>query len=241
MFRTASWVSCANKAESLPPQVDKEYVRLNSTGFGEEVDIDIEDEDCSKNSIKYQIVLKVEEDEKDHSLYGIKLSTNHPSFKLKKSTVLRSFSSFYHLEKILLSSETPNPMLPLKALLWTMSQEQKVEQLTSFLSQILRNKAFLALPAVHLFCQTQLSMEIIKDNMEGRRNDDVAFHKVDEYNEINQTPLKVKEVNQETLLKLKHIWKKPVQPKTHRKNFGDHLDLFSANFVNLLPILHEGL
>ena len=214
MFRTASWVSCANKAESLPPQVDKEYVRLNSTGFGEEVDIDIEDEDCSKNSIKYQIVLKVEEDEKDPSLYGIKLSTNHPSFKLKKSTVLRSFSSFYHLEKILLSSETPNPMLPLKALLWTMSQEQKVEQLTSFLSQILRNKAFLALPAVHLFCQTQLSMEFIKDNMEGRRNDDVTFYKVektDESNEINQKPLKVKEVNQETLLKLKHILKKPAE------------------------------
>ena len=202
MFRIPSWASYANKDESLPPQVDKEYLGVSSTDLGEE------------NSTKYQIVLKVDEDEADCSLYCIKLSTNHPSFKFKKSTVFRSFSSFYHLEKILLPSETSNPKLPLKTLLWTMSQEQKAEQLTSFLSQILRNKAFLALPAVHLFCQTQLSMEFIKDNMEGRRNDDVTFYKVektDESNEINQKPLKVKEVNQETLLKLKHILKKPAE------------------------------
>ena len=82
--------------------VDKEYVRLNSTELGEEVEIDIEDDDDF--NMKYKLVLRVDTVEQDPSLYCIKISTNHPLFKLQKSCVFRSFSSFYFLEKILLPS-----------------------------------------------------------------------------------------------------------------------------------------
>ena len=55
--------------------VDKEYVRVNSTELGEEVEIYIEDEDDF--NMKYQLILRVDAVAQDPSLYGIKISTNH--------------------------------------------------------------------------------------------------------------------------------------------------------------------
>ena len=46
-------------------------------------------------------------------------------------------------------------------------------RLTSF--QLLQCRELLSNKAIHLFLQTQLSIDDIRDNMEGKRDDDVAL------------------------------------------------------------------
>jgi hypothetical protein len=239
MFRRASLAAFVMLGDTIAPMdlaaIDKEYVRVNSTELGEEVEIDIEyEEDLN---IRYQLVLRVDTVEQDPSLYCMKISTNHPFFKLQKSCVLRSFSSFYFLEKLLLSSTHDiSPMLPLKPLLWKSSQKTKLQQLTNLLFQVLSNRDLVANMAVHLFLQTQLSMEIIKDNVEGRRHDHETG---DENKDALQKPISMKEADGENWLK--YILKRPVKGKEgqRRKSLGYHLELLSVNLFNILPIINE--
>ena len=214
--------------------VDKEFVRVNSTEMGEEVEIDIEDDDDF--NMKYKLVLRVDTVEQDPSLYCIKISTNLPLFKLQRSCAFRSFSSFYFLEKLLLSSSLVlSPNLPLKSLLWTTSQKTKLHQLTGFLFQVMSDRDLMASMAVHMFLQTQLSMEIIKANI-GRRHDN---EKNDENKEPLQKPLNMKDADEKNWLK--YILKIPGKDKEEkrRKSLGDHLEFLSVNLFNILPVLNE--
>ena len=49
--------------------------------------------------------------------------------------------------------------------------------LATFLTGVLAETQFLSNKAIHLFLQTQLSMEMIKENMEGKRDDEVVVDK----------------------------------------------------------------
>ena len=49
--------------------------------------------------------------------------------------------------------------------------------LATFLAGVLKEKELLASKALHLFLQTQLSIDKIIDNMEGRRDDEVVVEK----------------------------------------------------------------
>ena len=93
------------------------------------------------------------------------------------------------------------------------------------------NRDLLANMAVHMFQQTQLSMEIIKVNMEGRRHD---TEKGDENKEPLQKPLNMKEVDEDK-------WLRPGKDKEgkRRKSLGDHLELLSVNLFNILPVVNE--
>jgi hypothetical protein len=86
MFRRKSLASYVMLGGTISPKevmaVDKEYVRVNSTELGEEVEIDIADEDDF--NIKYKLILRVDTVEQDPSLYCIKISTNHPLSSYRK-------------------------------------------------------------------------------------------------------------------------------------------------------------
>ena len=50
-------------------------------------------------------------------------------------------------------------------------------QLATFLTAVMSETQFLSNKALHLFLQTQLSMEMIKENLDGKRDDEVIADK----------------------------------------------------------------
>eukprot|EP00092_Neocalanus_flemingeri_P041087 GFUD01044744.1.p1 GENE.GFUD01044744.1~~GFUD01044744.1.p1 ORF type:complete len:211 (-),score=73.49 GFUD01044744.1:94-726(-) len=115
----------------------------------------------------------------DSQLFYIRLQTSHYSFSIKKSCVARSGSSFYQLRSILKSHHPylTMPSLPMLPSLWICSYHTISLQLVTFLSTVVAERELLSNKALHLFLQTELSMEKIKDNLEGKRDDEVLVPK----------------------------------------------------------------
>lgn len=65
------------------------------------------------------------------------------------------------------------PSLPLRPTLWVSSIKWRNEQLAAFLASVLTSSQFLSSRALHLFLQTDLSMRRVRENIEGRRDDQV--------------------------------------------------------------------
>jgi len=116
---------------------------------------------------------------RDSQMFYIRLKTDHYSFSIKQSCVTRTASSFYQLRNILKKYHPylTIPSLPLYPTLWVSSCQTISTYLATFLCGVLKEKELLASKAIHLFLQTQLSIDKIIDNMEGRRDDEVAVEK----------------------------------------------------------------
>jgi len=131
-------------------------------------------ETSSQNS-----VLSIYPVPKDSQMFYIRLKTDHYSFSIKQSCVTRTASSFYQLRNILKKYHPylTIPSLPLYPTLWVSSYQTISTYLATFLAGVLKEKELLASKALHLFLQTQLSIDKIIDNMEGRRDDEVVVEK----------------------------------------------------------------
>ena len=109
------------------------------------------------------------------SLIIIRLSTSHHAFSLGRSVSTRSVNSFYYLQRVL-SSLHPyltTPSLSPSRVPAFFSRKSKLNSLATFLASILQEREFLSNKALHLFLQTQLSIEMIQKNLDGLRDDDV--------------------------------------------------------------------
>ena len=69
------------------------------------------------------------------------------------------------------------PRLPTLPSLWISSYHNISIQLVNFLARVVAEKELLSNKALHLFLQTQLTMEKINDNIEGKRDDEVLIPK----------------------------------------------------------------
>jgi len=112
----------------------------------------------------------------EKSLYYIRLRTCHYSFCLKHSCVVRDLSAFYQLRSILASHNTYTliPSLPIQPILWVSSYKSISVAMAHFLAEIIKQRELLSSKALHLFLQSPLSVSAIRDNVEGRRDDEVA-------------------------------------------------------------------
>lgn len=171
--RRTSWTTMTDEVQVKETEaIDSDFVRKNSTEMG--VDILIEKE--FENNVRYDCLVRVEPVEGDTSLYSVRFATNHTAFSLKKSCAIRSFSSFYFLQRILVSSQ-PNisvPKLPPKPLLWVASNKTKVQELANFISNLISYRELMLSRVLQLFLQTQLSVEFIQENIDGKRSDQVS-------------------------------------------------------------------
>ena len=117
-------------------EIDREYINKNKNDVGMQVEI-LPCESKEENS-NLRILLRIDSVVQDPSLFCIKLSTNHPSFRLKKSLVLRNFSSFFSLEDSLHQYQKNLPYLPSRHQLWTASQETKLQCLDQCQTSLLQ-------------------------------------------------------------------------------------------------------
>ena len=123
--------------------------------------------------------LTVHPDIRDKGMFYVRLRTRHYSFSIKSSCVTRSVNSFYQLRSIL-SKHHPYlslPKLPLYPCTWVYNCPTLSDCLATFVAGLLAEKQLLSCKALHLFLQSELSMDRIKDNMEGRRDDEVVVDK----------------------------------------------------------------
>jgi len=131
----------------------------------------------------------------EKNIYYIRLRTTHYSFSIKSSCVTRSLDSFYQLRSMIQKHHTylTIPSLPVQPSLWLSSYKTISTAIVTFVSevlfwkhlqllaflltsfQVLQCRELLSNKAIHLFLQTQLSIDDIRDNMEGKRDDDVAL------------------------------------------------------------------
>ena len=65
------------------------------------------------------------------------------------------------------------PSLPPRLLLCMMSYQKQCEVITHFLQEVLSTREYLSNKVLHLFLQTNLTLEKIKLNIDGLRDDDV--------------------------------------------------------------------
>lgn len=171
--RRTSWTTITDEVPVKETEtIDSDFVRKNSTEMG--VDIFVEKE--VENSVRYECLVRVEPMEGDSSLYSVRFATNHEAFSLKKSCTIRSFSSFYFLQRTLASSQpnTSVPKLPPKPLLWVANNKTKVQELANFISAVISNQELMLSKVLQLFLQTQLSIEFIQENIDGKRSDQVS-------------------------------------------------------------------
>ena len=175
--RRTSWTTITSEVNDKENEtIDSDFVRKNSTEMG--VDVLIE-ADIDKN-MKYECLARVEPLPDDSSLYSIRLATNHQAFKHKTSCTIRSFSSFYFLQRTLTSSHPTItvPSLPPKPLLWVANNKTKVQEIANFISSVISNHSLIISKVLQLFLQTQLSIEFIQENLDGKRSDQISPEKV---------------------------------------------------------------
>jgi len=115
--------------------------------------------------------------EGERNMFYLRLRTEHYSFSIKSTCVVRSLESFYQLRRILKKCHNylTVPSLPLQPTLWLSSYQSICSSLALFISEVLSLRELLSNKALHLYLQTRLSMEDIKENVEGKRDDDVAL------------------------------------------------------------------
>ena len=58
-------------------------------------------------------------------------------------------------------------------MLWIKSDQTRLEEFAAFLQKVLVHKQLLLNKIVQLFLQSHLSVELIQENLEGNRNDEV--------------------------------------------------------------------
>ena len=90
--------------------------------------------------------------------------------------VFRSFSDWYYLDGVL-SQHFPHSKiqtLPPRRQLWIKDKQTKLEAIATFLLRVLSSKEIIRSKAVQLFLQTQICMNFIQENLEGKRNDSVS-------------------------------------------------------------------
>ena len=175
-------------------QLDDSY--CSSDDYLEETGatIDLELPDGTKEVEVSRLLLSVGPVEglKDH--FTVRLATNHYSFTLGRSVAIRSYNSFLYIQVTLTtmwSSRTRNlsnsfqkslgelnpyalrPSLPNRLIFYLQSAQRQCEILATFLRDVIAIKEHRANRALHLFLQTDLSLEEIKLNIDGLRDDDV--------------------------------------------------------------------
>jgi len=121
--------------------------------------------------------------QRDH--FKVRLATNHYSFTLGRSVTIRTFKSFIYIQNSLreLSPYAAIPSLPSRFTFCLYSTQRQCELLAVFLREVISTREHLSNRALHLFLQTNLSLEDIKLNIQGLRDDDVPdFPLVDKRN-----------------------------------------------------------
>ena len=90
-------------------------------------------------------------------------------------SLFRSFSNWYFLQKSIkyLFPHIKINELPSRHVLWIKSERLKLEEIATFLQNILSNKQLLQSQIVQLFLQSNLSTEFIQENIDGKRHDEV--------------------------------------------------------------------
>lgn len=108
-------------------------------------------------------------------MFEVHLSTDHHAFSLPRTCSHRSLASFYRLRRILEATQPYQqvPSLPWRQALWLRGPEHQATILATFLTECVATQEFLSNKALHLFLQTQLSVTRIKENMDGRQDDEV--------------------------------------------------------------------
>ena len=211
-------------------EIDRDYINKNKNDVGMQVEI-LPYESKEENS-NLRILLRIDSVVQDPSLFCIKLSTNHPSFRLKKSLVLRNFSSFFSLEDALHQYQKNLPYLPSRHQLWTAGQETKIECLINWLASVISLKNILSCKSIHLFLQTQLSIERINENAAGKRKDEVVESIIEKQEDVKFAVKMLKELPPP-------VSNRPVHDENRRKSFGDHLALLRSGFLPRLSTLRE--
>lgn len=152
-----------------------------SEDVGCSIDVDIPDGRLSTPAFtKTMLQISPLDGTSDH--YTIRLVTNHHSFSLGRSVSIRTINSLYFIQKSLkdLHPYVNIPSLPPKFIFSMFSSQKQCKIIAKFLQQVLSIREYLSNKAVHLFLQTNLTLEKIKLNIEGVRDDDVpAFPIVD--------------------------------------------------------------
>jgi len=155
-----------------------------SEQLGFTTDIDIPDGRLSCPDIK-RTILQVAPLEGASDHFTLRLVTNHHSFSLGRSVAIRTITSLYYLQNSLRDFHpyVKAPSLPPKFLFSFLSYQRQCEIFAKFLQEVLVKHEYLSNKAVHLFLQTNLTLEKIKLNIEGIRDDDVPnFPLVDKRN-----------------------------------------------------------
>eukprot|EP00092_Neocalanus_flemingeri_P027817 GFUD01030197.1.p1 GENE.GFUD01030197.1~~GFUD01030197.1.p1 ORF type:complete len:174 (+),score=39.57 GFUD01030197.1:37-522(+) len=158
------------------------YSENDEDGF--EVQIDIEDgrepldtpDGTAGVEFDYNTSVRVKPSPDKNRTFMIELGTTHYAFSCHKSCTTRTLDEFYQLQNILKNHHlyVSMPKLPLKIFLFISSKEYVSQELARFLFGVLTQKKLLSSKALHLFLQTNYSMDIIMLNCEGVRDDVIA-------------------------------------------------------------------
>lgn len=177
-----------DKKEVLSTELDSEYVNKMSTASGIKITSTFE---CSKShgldlsqahahvkdsESKLSCIVRLEPDNRDESLYCIRMVTNLEFLPLKRSCSYRSFSSWYFLQNFLKKNIPGIKIedLPPRHLLWIKTEKHKLEELGYFLKSIISNQKLLSNKVIQLFLQSNVSQEILQENSDKVRDDDVV-------------------------------------------------------------------
>lgn len=156
--------------------VDEESEQRFIEEYGAKITIQLRDGRMDADQDWRPLQVQVWPVREERSLYCVRITTSHYSFCLKNSCVIRDISEFYQFRSILTTQNTymTIPSLPLQPMLWVSSYKTISNALATFLSEIIKQRELLSNKAVHLFLQSTLSVSSIRDNVEGRRDDEVA-------------------------------------------------------------------
>ena len=189
-------------------QLDDSYTSTDywQEEVGARLDLELPDGRLGSNSEVSRVMVNVSP--LDKAVWGeftVRLATNHYSFTLGRSVTIRSFSAFLylqvtrdtcwpcgvrHIEDTLfqeslgeLNPYVSRPSLPNRFLFRMFSPQRQCDVLAEFLADVITTREHLANRALHLFLQTSISLEDIKLNIKGLRNDEVPnFPLVDKRN-----------------------------------------------------------
>jgi len=171
--RSASIASSSTEEEDsrdIPEEGRNVLVEVEEGGLYKEININ-----CGRfNSNGSSTMLRLEPTDKPN-LFTIRFCSTHHAFSVSSSSTVRSAACFFFLQRRLkvLHQYVPVPILPPRPIFWALSQQKKIEKLATFLAQVLEERQYLGNKALHLFLQSSLSTEIIAENLEGRRDDDL--------------------------------------------------------------------
>jgi len=175
-----------DKKEVFSAELDSEYVNKMSTASGIKITssfensklqgLEISQAHSQDSESKLSCIVRLEPDSRDESLYCIRMVTNLEFFQLKRSCSYRSFSSWYFLQNFIKKNIPGIKIddLPPRHLLWIKNEKDKLEELGYFLKSIISNKKLLSNKVVQLFLQSNVSQEILQENIDKIRDDNVV-------------------------------------------------------------------